>query len=178
MISCGISKALLWMLTKRCSLDVVISGCLGQGIHDHHTMTSSITQRGRYGCSILQCDRYLEVIHIKIIYEMLDGKGRSDPVRESRPLEILTLYRLITLITHASRWKIFLLPRRMRTSCVHKLNTKGNGQEVKGTDIVRCPMHDVCFDGFVHSFDDPLCYGLQGIRANPIHDQRHGVPSR
>ena len=28
-----------------------------------------------------------------------------------------TLYRLMTLITHASRWKIFLFPMRIRASC-------------------------------------------------------------
>ena len=77
---------------------------------DYHAVIFTCNRRIKVQCEGLNRTRTYR-------YHKRSAKERK-LVRCSSPRSIcFTLYRLITFTTHASRWKIFLFPLRMRTSC-------------------------------------------------------------
>jgi len=71
-----------------------------------------------------------------------------------------TLYKLITLITQASRWKIFLLPWRIRTSCNGVVIPTSHCRESDSAYIYRSPVHNIGFETLVHPLHNSVSNSL------------------
>lgn len=87
-----------------------------------------------------------------------------------------TLYKLITLITQASRWKIFLLPWRTRTSCNDSIAT-AECKESNWTYVYRGPMHNIRLETFIHALHHPVSNSLCCISMRCFMNPSHAPPT-